>query len=273
MKLARHIRKGFTLLETLASVAILSLVIVGPLAVTISSSGYARQAKDNMVANYLAEEAVELLQNQYDSMYVYCKKYEASTEVGGFCYSATETTGQTSWRLFKNKLSSAEGQGGDYPQPTCYLPNGEGPGYTGDVEGNASGCAFDYAHMVASSTQVLTRYNASTSACKYLVPVSTSTSKFVPIEHQTNGYINTWVNSTSTSYVCSGVSAHKPAGALVLPKQYVRNVMIEQLPTFEVGAANTQYSDDLRITSNVTFKALNGTSHTVKIIRFMHARP
>lgn len=283
----KKITQGFTLLETLASVAVLSLVIIGPLSVTISSSGYARLTKDTIVATYLAEEAIELLQNQYDSMYIFCKKNASSTEPGGYCDPAgtTETsTGQTAWRLFKDKLSGAGGQ------VTCFLPKGENNSYPGNQAGNANGCAFDYVNLQASSTEPLVRYDAASSDCKYLVPVSTSTSVSLPVTSGGGQYgSNTGdegegsggnqeheyevVTATTTSYICKGVQEHAPSGGKVLAKEYVRTITIDQVPTFETGNQNEQYNDDLRITSNVQFKGLNGLTHNIKITRFMHARP
>ncbi len=258
--------RGFTLLETLASIAILSLVIIGPLSVTISSSSYARTTKDTIVATYLAEEAVELLQNQYDSLYVYCRKNASSTEVGGLCVPNVleTTTGQTSWRLFKDRLSGLGGQ------PTCYLPkNGAGTGsYPNNAVGNSAGCAFDYIDMQASSTEPLVRNIASSNSCKYLISVASSTMRSMNIL-----LVSTLTTSTSTSYVCGGISAHIPALSVVGLKQYTRSVTVDQLSTFETVPASDQYNDDLRITSSVQFKGINGITHTTKIVRFMHARP
>ncbi len=285
MNIFKHNQKGFTLLETLASIAVLSLVIIGPLAVTISSSGYARLTKDTIVATYLAEEAVELLQNQYDSMYIYCKKNVSAIEVGGLCEPSAQetTTGETAWRLFKNRLSGLDGG------PTCFLPKGSMGSYPGNALGNASGCAFDSVSLKATSTQSLPRYDASAGDCKYLMPVSTSTT--IVVASTTGGnifgdqlaadqggsainYGYRSITSTSTSYVCKGVPENMIPGGVVQPKQYIRSVTIEQLPTFEAGTPqDQQYSDDLRVTSSVQFKALNGMSHTIKITRFMHARP
>lgn len=280
MTIFKKITKGFTLLETLASIAVLSLVIIGPLSVTISSSGYARLTKDTIVATYLAEEAVELLQNQYDSLYIYCKKNASSTESGGYCDAdaapggvGTETTtGQTAWRLFKTKLSSVPVQAGEAVQPTCYLPKDSNPGYTGDVAGNPNGCAFDYVNLQATSTQVLTRYDASEDDCKHVLPVTHAITSSIPVIGIDQSISFTLVTSTTTSYICSGTPGHIPVGGTLQSKEYIRTITVEQLPTFETTAANTQYNDDLRITSNVSFKGLNGVSHTVKIIRFMHAR-
>jgi hypothetical protein len=144
--------------------------------------------------------------------------------------------------------------------------------------------------MKATSTQSLTRYDASAGNCKYLMPVSTSTT--IVVASTTGGnifgdqlaggqavggdvnYGSRYITATSTSYVCKGVSEHMIPGGVVQPKQYIRSVTIEQLPTFEAGTPqDQQYSDDLRVTSSVQFKALNGMSHTIKITRFMHARP
>ena len=266
MNILKYIQKGFTLLETLASIAILSLVVIGPLAVTVGSSSYARISKDNMIAAYLAEEGVELLQNQYDSLYILCKRNASSTEDGGYCDPAGTpevTTGQTAWRLFKDKLSDAGGV-------TCYLPKDSSASYPGNALGNAHGCSFDYKDMLASSTETLMRYDAQSSYCSYLVQVATSTSRYETSDGQAGG---SFVNATSTTYVCGGVASHIPSGAVVGQKQYIRTITLDQLPTFETGAGNTQYNDDIRVISSVQFKALNGTSHTVKITRFMHARP
>lgn len=277
MTIFSNFKKGFTLLETLASISILSLVVIGPLAVTISSSGYARLTKDTIVATYLAEEAVEMLQNQYDSMYVYCRKFAPATDPGGLCDPAgtSDTSlGQTAWRLFKNRLAAGNGQ-----STTCYLPKGASgnSSYPGNAGGNANGCAFDYIDLLATSTQALNRNDSTASNCKYLVPVSTST-KFYGventngIEYPDGGVQPGWITGTSTSYICSGTPAHIAGGRLQV-KEYTRSITIDELPTYETGAQDTQYSDDIRVTSSVQFKGLNGVSHTVKITRYMHARP
>lgn len=262
-----HAIKGFTLLETLASVGILAVVVIGPLSAIVSSSGYARITKDNMTATYLAEEAIELLQNQYDSLYVYCKKNASSTEPGGLCDTngSATTTGQTSWILFKAKLSNSEGQASGVAQPSCYLPT------TGNPYGNNSaGCTFDYNDMLASATQTLTRHYGGDTHCSELIPIATTTARYVTNEGQAGG--SSYVISTSTRYVCNGSPLVTTLNK-VSAKYFTRIINIEQLSTFESAPADHQYSDDLRVTSNVTFKGQNGVPHSVKIVRFMHARP
>ena len=300
--------QGFTLLETITSVGILALVIVGPLSVIISSSSYARQTKDTIVATYLAEESVELLQNQYDSLYVFCQKKPDDA----FCALSGDenTTGQAVWRQFKQRLDSGAGQ------PACYTAkNG--------LSSGATGCAFDYLSMTnVSTTTVPTRYTLASQSCPYLVEVATTTNMTQTTQtscyvafltasqtaganqtslsyfsydycgsHNESGTPNYYscistCNASSTQTVSTPVERHlyvcknqaeAIAGrvATTTVKTFSRSIGIEQVSTsFESSSPSaSQYNDDLRITSNVQYKGVNGVSHTIKIIRFMHALP
>src|SRR6185369_6180494 len=58
---------GFTIIETLVAIAILMIAIAGPLTVAqkgLTSSIYAR---DQMIASYLAQDAIEYVKNVRDS--------------------------------------------------------------------------------------------------------------------------------------------------------------------------------------------------------------
>jgi type II secretory pathway pseudopilin PulG len=72
--------KGFTLIETLVSTFVITMVILGPLTVASNASSYARITKDTLTATYLAQEAIELLRHQQDSIYIRCVQ-----ETGTFC--------------------------------------------------------------------------------------------------------------------------------------------------------------------------------------------
>lgn len=230
-------RKAFTLLETLTSIAILSFVIVGPLTVIMGSSSYARQTKDVMVATYLAEESVELLQNQYDTLYIYCKNQPADT----FCATSTgEVGGQIAWRLFKERLGAVDGY------PSCY------------VNANPSGCSFDYLDMSGEATTTPPRYVVNDTECPFLVGVAT------PIVGGDGESLHT--------YACTGIPAHITGTVDVMT--FARSVFIEQIPTFESSLPEEeQYNDDLRVTAQIKFKGVNGVTQTQKIVRFFHARP
>lgn len=232
--------KGFTLLETLVSIGILALVIVGPLAVIINSSSYARQTKDTMVATYLAEEAVELLQNQYDSIYVFCKKQPSDV----LCATASgDTPGQKAWWLFKTRLSAAGGQ-------SCFLKHEDGS------TDNISGCSYDFINMLGDITVSPVRYIATADECKSIVMVATTTSAGI---HQT--------------YVCKGLPSHYFGGA-VATKDFTRSVTVEWLKTFETDPSMfNHYNDDLRIVVRVVYRGFNGYPYTVGITQYMHSQP
>lgn len=234
-----QLKKGFTLLETLTSIAILSLVIIGPLAAIINSSSYARQTKDTMVANYLAEEGVELLQNQYDSLYVFCKKQPSDP----FCtpLDPYETAGQIAWRLFKSRMVD-NGVG----FPSCFV-NG--------TSINPDGCSYDLVTMIGDITQIPSRYVSTDTTCSDLVDAS-----------------STILGINRHVYICKGVPSHL-SGAVLGTKTFSRKVSIEWLPTFESSPMLSQYDDDLRVTSSVTYRARNGYTTTSTTTRFMHSQP
>lgn len=227
--------EGFTLLETLTAIGILALVIIGPLSVIINSSSYARQTKDTIVATYMAEEAIELIQNQYNSLDVLCKKSPSSAPCASF--SSSLSSGKIAWLAFKERFGVHDGQ------PSCYVTD------------NPEGCSYDFLHMIGDITTTPVRYISTDSHCRYMVEVKTS------LEDET----------TRNSYVCQGEVSH--ITGTVDTRLYTRSVSIEWLPTFESGAIEDQYNDDLRITVTVGFKGVNGYPHSISITKFMHSQP
>jgi type II secretory pathway pseudopilin PulG len=233
-----HQVKGFTLLETLVSIGILAMVIIGPLAVIINSSSYARQTKDTITATYLAEESIELLQNQYDSLYVFCKKQSG---IDPCIPIGEETPGQTAWRVFKDRLATS---------PSCFLKHGDGSA------DNPYGCSFDFIHMIGDITVPPVKYLATGNECKSIIEIASTTQ--VGINH---------------TYVCKGLMDHYFGGE-TSAKEFTRNITVEWLPTFEVGnVIADQYNDDLRIVVRVTYRGFNGYPYTVSITQYMHSQP
>ncbi|MBI5134274.1 MAG: prepilin-type N-terminal cleavage/methylation domain-containing protein [Candidatus Taylorbacteria bacterium] len=60
-------RRGFTLIEAMVAISILSLAITGPLIIAQKGVGSAIYARDQITAFYLAQEAVEYVRNIRDS--------------------------------------------------------------------------------------------------------------------------------------------------------------------------------------------------------------
>lgn len=60
-------KKGFTLLETLVAVTILTLAIIGPLELAARAIGYSKTSRNQITASYLAQEAMEYIRNKRDT--------------------------------------------------------------------------------------------------------------------------------------------------------------------------------------------------------------
>jgi prepilin-type N-terminal cleavage/methylation domain-containing protein len=60
-------RKGFTILESLISISILSVAVTGPLVYVTNSLKAAEVARDQTIAFYLAQDAVEHIKNVRDN--------------------------------------------------------------------------------------------------------------------------------------------------------------------------------------------------------------
>ncbi len=60
-------KKGFTLIETLVAISILMLAVTGPLVISQKGLSAAAYAKDQMIAYYLAQDAMEYVRNVRDT--------------------------------------------------------------------------------------------------------------------------------------------------------------------------------------------------------------
>lgn len=172
--------KGFTLVETLVSTLIITVVILGPLVVASNASTYARITKDTLVATYLAQESIELLRHQQDSVYIRCIQATASacTPTGN------ETPQQAAWRLFKVRLGST-------PQgASCF-----------DVD-NAYGCSYDFIDMTSNQDTNPTKYISNQSNCNTL-SLQTSTNLYVCTGAHGGGAGYTLTNYTRSVSVTS----------------------------------------------------------------------
>ncbi len=138
--------RGFTLIETLVSVLIITTVVLGPLTVASNASAYARQTKDTMTAVYLAQEALELLHHQQDSVYLDC---QSQTSVNCVPLNG-ETPSQAAWRIFRDRL------GYNSRGVSCY------------VSDSPSGCAYDFIDFGTDETISPTKYSIYSSSCSTL---------------------------------------------------------------------------------------------------------
>lgn len=148
--------RGFTLVETLVSTMIITLVILGPLTLASNASSYARLTKDTLIATYLAQESIELLRHQQDSVYIRCIQ---ATTVSCTAID-NETPQEVAWRTFKARLGS-NGQGA-----SCYFTE------------NPTGCSYDFIDMTSNQDYDPTKYASDQTSCD-LLALQTSTSLYV----------------------------------------------------------------------------------------------
>lgn len=64
-------QSGFTLVEAMVAITILSMAVTGPLLIAQKGIGSAIYARDQITASYLAQEAVEFVRNVRDSNRIY----------------------------------------------------------------------------------------------------------------------------------------------------------------------------------------------------------
>jgi type II secretory pathway pseudopilin PulG len=60
--------KGFTIIEAMIAIFILSVSVVSMLGITATSASYARYANNEITANYLLQEAVDSIRNSRDTI-------------------------------------------------------------------------------------------------------------------------------------------------------------------------------------------------------------
>ena len=87
--------KGFTLIETLVAIAILTLSVAGPLLVASRALVSAQIAQEQLTASYLAQEGIEYVRMMRDDEYL------AAYQDGG------STVSSTAWSNFVSGTGSA----------------------------------------------------------------------------------------------------------------------------------------------------------------------
>lgn len=63
---------GFEMVEALVAIVILTLAIIGPMALAVQTAKYSRVSLDRVVGSYLADEGLDLMINYRQSLQVYC---------------------------------------------------------------------------------------------------------------------------------------------------------------------------------------------------------
>ena len=72
LKLNQNRIRGFTLVESLMAILILTTAIIAPLSLAMQTLRYSKIATEKIEATYMAEEAIEMIYNVKKSAEVYC---------------------------------------------------------------------------------------------------------------------------------------------------------------------------------------------------------
>lgn len=121
---------GFTLIETLVAVTILTLGIVGPLELAYRSISYTKLSQNQIVASYLAQEGVELVRHIRDTNKIngepnWLKNLDKC--IGSKCYidaqSASLEPDVCGGSCPYIKYSDALGYNYSSPDPTIFIRN------------------------------------------------------------------------------------------------------------------------------------------------------
>lgn len=239
--------RAFTLLEVLASLSIVTLVVLGPLTSAINSSSYSSQSKDLMVSLYLAEEALELLHYQYDTLYIACTQNRDACDVPT---NPNEKSGAKAWRLFKERLAdTTDGSA------SCF---------------DEGGCAYDFLDMMNATSSV-------NLPKKYDPEDPDKCPKLSMVQSAPHGELFGTNTSVRNYYVCSSIDQEDIDNRLkdnhfnVSRTNYSRSVFVESKPTF-TESAPPFYQDDLIVTATVSFRRTNGMIRAIRVTDFFHAR-
>lgn len=238
--------KAFTLLETMVATSLLVVAIIGPVSVMLSSVTYANLSKENLTAKYLAEEAIELLQNRVDTLYVFCLKNSDEP----ICIpSAGETYPQVSWRIFKDGLGTTTGM------TSCInLTNISNP----------DGCTFDYEGMLKSATMTPTLYSGDVASPIVLIATTTPGGSY-QAEVMTPLYLlqDTVVDLSRTQEIVPGSSRY----SIVTTMEHSPSITESQ--SIPLGL---QRYDDFITTVRISYVDKRGRTQTYSIKKMISSR-
>lgn len=106
--------KAFTLIESLVSISIILIAVLGPLTLTLNSVNAIMQNKNRVIASYLAEEIIEDFRAYRDGIVITCTDMQINYDsfgdlVNGYCKKGMDTLGQ-GILIDKNLLENENGE-------------------------------------------------------------------------------------------------------------------------------------------------------------------
>lgn len=231
--------RGFTLIEALAGIFILTIVIAGPMTIAGKAAQDIRSSKQRYVAVALAQEAIELLRFKRDTLFLECSDASSGncplSTFTGTSGQVTEFKNEAAWRIFKQQFGSA-GVG-----TKCFTVNG---------------CTYDaYSLSLNPLFAPADLYDAIDTSCDTLYQ-----DKSMSLKQTFNS------SSADYMYLCK---SHKPAGATDVKIQRV--VKMVSTSTFSAGTYDSLYNDEVKVDVTVQYK-FNGFDKTILVTDYIRPR-
>ena len=193
--LSRRPCRGFTLIESLMSILILTISIMAPLELSLQTVKYSRIALEKVRSTYIAEEAVEMINNIKKSAEIYCSDPAAPLPM---CYD-----------YFGGYFLN----GGVLDNKCVGL----------DISGGKKFCNFDFSNMEVSPLDKSVKLTNVNSSYSYIIKnnldVSSATSQNTGLKRSIN---ITFIDNN----IPDGQSAGSPGSALITSIVCVREVGI-----------------------------------------------
>ncbi len=237
----KFFEKGFTLIEALAGIFILTTVIGGPMTIAGRAAQDVRQSREVFIATYLAQEAIELLRFKRDSIFLECSDASSyNCPLGTFTVGATtiqEFPNEAAWRKFKEQFGSVG-------STSCF---------------STDGCAFDIKSLASNVTNPLAApadiYAPSGASCSSLYQ---DTSKMMQPYSV--------AAAPDYMYFCS---THK--GVNATDSFLKRVVTMTSSSTFSGLSYDAMYGDEVKVDVTVYY-TLNGTDKKLIVTDYLKPR-
>ncbi len=232
---------GFSLVEAMAGIFILSIVIGGPMVIAGRAAQDIRQSKESFTATYLAQELIELIRYKRDSIFLECLDATSlncplSTFPGDPSGVVTEFPQEAAWRIFKDHFGSAP--------PSIILCF------------SAEGCTFDSRSILSSPiarpTDIYTPTNAS---CSSLYQDDSNSLEY-----------GTATSSLDYMFLCN---SHKAIASVDTGMK--RTVNMVSSSTFPTGSYDALYGDEIRVDITIKYP-FRGSIKTLIVTDYIRPR-